>query len=376
MTIQLSPNNPNLPSLPGGDDITSRRAHHADGANATNAADPSNPYDLPPNELGQSAHRAPAGENRVPLALPPQDKTGGQAGKDLNDKFLLLLDRGHDAAGSNSAQNGGNDGGADDNGGGNSDGGGSGGTQSTHHFSIEDVMQLLVTESGLGFKMSAMQTQLATEQKVGALDDEISQIRGAGKDRKIGSILSNVGTMALGFAQVAGAGVSLKGVTAAADEIDNTANAMEGPSSKSASPANEDGDIEMEDLSEGNGGENKPLVDQPADNKPNTLDPVSRSQMFNRLTAKSQAISQMIGGLGQMTQGGLNVGQAEQESKATQRDAAKTNDEKDAAIDDSLHDNAQNFKQQLLQAMQDYVDRGKNLEQSQSQTMKDIMHSV
>lgn len=377
------------PPLAGGDDTATHHAHRATGPGNVNAPDPASWHDVPSNEVGRSKHNDALPNGQVPLTLPPEDKTGGNARKNVTDKFRTLLEQSNDAKNHADQNLGGNNKLGDSNGGGD-DGGGDGNDTKVpqKHFSIEDLLQLLVTESAIGFKLSAMQTQLATEQKVGALNSEVSEIRSAGKDREIGSILAGVGTMAAGAAQIAGAGISLKGVTAATSEIDATAQSLDNAASR---PAGTDpNDIEMEDLPGGKGGGYKPLASEPpadesisddpsvkeAETEKDGMSAIAKSNMFTRLTAKSQAISQVVSSLGQMTQGGMNLGQGIQESNAVKHDAAKTTDEKDAAIDDSLHDNAQNVKQQLMQAMQDYVERGKNLEQSQAQTMKDIMHSV
>jgi len=363
MTIRFSPHSPGAsppeqsptgtPNQPGSGHARIRHAH----AGAVTTLDLDGWLDIHPDGSPQgSSHLHDLPKGHIPIPPPPAGETDPMTRNLLGDRFHSLLNGGNDG-------NGGNDANQNDNGGNDS---GNVNPPPLRHLTIDDLLQLLTTESAEGFKMAAKQTQLATTEKMEALTDMASDILGAGKDRRLGSILAGVGTMGQGVAQMGGAGVSLRGISAATTQID-TAGAQAANANAAAAANNGAAGVEA--------GADAAAVAPAAVNN-GTLDAISRAQIFNNLTAAPQSVAQGIGGVASTFQGGMSVGQAAQESDAVTEDADKTSAEKAAAADDALHDNAQNQKQQYLQVMQDYNDKKKNLEQSTDQTAKTIARSV
>jgi hypothetical protein len=344
MTIQLPPNNgtvtPNF-SRPDGGTVTGP-SHNT--ALPDPAAWQNTPPSLPP--------LPPFTGSQVPIPPPLDGKNGTETRDNLVGKFITLLERGigvgkaahspkatHDSGdGTGKPQDGG--------GGGSGSGDGNGKTisPSNRHFSVEDLLAVLVTESAQEYKLTSAETQFDTAQKIGILTDEVSKMKSGAKDREIGAILSGVGTLAQGIAQGVGAGVGLRGV--------NTANAKV-----------------TEEVTEVS--KQTDLVTQ----QPKVLDATSQAQIFNMWNSKATSMEQLIQSSGTGLQGGMNLGQGVEEGNAADDDAAKTKDERDAAEADSLHDNAQGMKQQYMQVMQDFVDRAKSLEESQDQTNKAVVQA-
>lgn len=320
MTIQFQTNHSPLPNQLGTGDSPTGPVHHS-GAPAPVSLNPASWHDVPPDLSTHAKHHSHT-EGSVTLPPPPAGDTDPTTQQNLTDKFGQFLNV---SAGNNARNE--NDGGGD--------GGGNPLKPPTHHFDSDDLMMLLITEGAESMKLYSAQTQLATTERITALSSEVTEMLDAAKDTKFAGILGGVGTMAAGATQVASAGINLKGVSVASKEIDLTAEEM---------TANDKG----------------------------TLDAISKAQMFNRLTASYSAWGQVTSGSGQMLQGGMNVWQSIKQSDANKHDAAKAEDEKAAVAAEALHDNAQNMKQQAMQVMQDYVDRGKNMEQSRDQTMKAI----
>ncbi len=271
-------------------------------------------------------------EHRIPVTAPPSGDTDPATRQQLVDKFSSLTNDPPTQAG-----DGGQDGG---------DGNNGDDLQSpTQPFDIDEVLQLLVKESADGFKMAATQTQLATTEKVEFLTDEASDIRSAGSDRMVGSILAGVGSVAQGLTALGGAGVSARGATLGNAEV---------------------GQAEAQ-LQQKYASDPQAQAQNP---NPPVLDPTARATLYNQGSAKWTNYSQITSSSGAVTQGGFNIGQGDEESKATREDAAKADAEKGAAEEDALHDNASAIKQQYLSVMQDYVEKRKSLEQSHDETMK------
>jgi hypothetical protein len=263
-------------------------------------------------------------EHRVPVTAPPSGDTDPATRQHLVDKFSSLVNNPATPAGDGAQQN-----------------------PSPQPFDIDAVLQLLVKESADGFKMAATQTQLATTEKVEFLTGEASDIRSAGSDRMVGSILAGVGSVAQGLTALGGAGVSARGATLGNAEVGQAETQLQqqyasDPQAQAQNPS------------------------------PPVLDPTTRATLYNQGSAKWTNYSQITSSSGAVTQGGFNIGQGDEESKATREDAAKADAEKGATEEDALHDNASAMKQQYLSVMQDYVEKRKSLEQSRDETMKAV----
>jgi hypothetical protein len=341
MTIQLPPNNgTHAPNFSRPDDGTVTALPH----NAT-SPDPATWQNTPPSlpPVG------PVGGGQVPIPPPADPKSDPKTRENLVEKFVNLLERGigvGKATHPPKKADGSGDGSSTPPGGGDT-GGGDGNGNTVHpskHFSIEDLLGLLITESAQEFKMTSAETQFDISQKISTLTDEVKQMKSGAKDREIGSVLAGVGTLAQGIAQGVGAGVGLRGVSMANAKV-----------SEEVTAVSQQTDV---------------LTQQPK-----VLDATSQAQIFNMFNAKATSAEQLIQSGGTGLQGGMNIGQGVEESKAADDDAAKTKDDRDAAEDDSLHDNAQSMKQQYLQAMQDFIDRAKSLEDSEDQTNKSVVQA-